>query len=77
MPILLIAIVVFIVLLIAGIYLEELSWKQVGVWVVIAIVAYFVLVGVVDPSGNLFSAALAVIDLVLAVVVFRSYVGRL
>lgn len=77
MPILLIAIVVFIVLLIAGLYLEELSWKQVGVWVVIAIVAWFGLVEFVDPSANLFSAALAVIDLVLAVVIFREYVGRL
>ena len=77
MPILLIAVVVFIVLLIAGIYLEELSWKQVGVWLFIAIVAYVVLVWFGDPSMNLFSAALAVIDLVLAVVIFREYVGRL
>jgi hypothetical protein len=77
MPILLIAIVVFILLLIAGLYLEELTWKHVGVWVVVAIVAYFVLVGLVDPSWNLFSAALAIIDLVLAVVIFREYVGRL
>ena len=77
MPIILIAIVVFIVLLIAGLYLEELSWKQVIVWVLIAVVAYVVLVKVVDPSMNLFSAALAIIDLVLAVVIFREYVGRL
>ncbi len=77
MPILLIAIVVFIVLLIAGLYLEELTWKHVVVWVVIAIVAYVVLVGFVDESLNLFSAALAIIDLVLAVIIFREYVGRL
>lgn len=77
MPILPVAIVVFILLLIAGIYLEELSWKNVVVWLLVAIAAYFVLVGVVDPSGNLFSAALAIIDLVLAVVIFREYVGRL
>ena len=76
MPILLIAIVVFVVLLIAGLYLEEMSWKQVIVWVVIAIVAY-VLVGFIDESMNLFSAALAIIDLVLAVVIFKEYVGRL
>lgn len=77
MPILLIAIVVFIVLLIAGLYLGELTWKHVGVWVFVAIVAYVVLVGFVDESMNLFSAALAIIDLVLAVIVFREYVGRL
>ena len=77
MPIILIAIVVFIVLLVAGVFLEELSWKQVGVWVVIAVVAYVVLVGFVDESTNLFSAALAVIDLVLAVIIFKEYVGRL
>ena len=77
MNIFLIALIVFIVLLIAGLYLEELTWKHVGVWVSVAIVAYFVLVGAVDPSMNLFSAALAIIDLVLAVVVFREYVGRL
>lgn len=77
MPILLIAIVVFIVLLIAGLYLEELSWKQVIIWVLVAVVAYVVLVGFVDESTNLFSAALAIIDLVLAVVIFREYVGRL
>ena len=77
MPILLIAIVVFIVLLIAGLYLEDLTWKHVGIWVVIAVVAYVVLVELVDPSMNLFSAALAVIDLVLAVIIFREYVGRL
>lgn len=77
MSIFLIAIVVFIVLLIAGLYLEELSWKQAVVWVLIAIVAYFGLVGFVDESASLFSAALAVIDLVLAVVIFREYVGRL
>ena len=76
MPIILIAIVVFILLLVAGLYLEELSWKQIGVWVVIAIAAYFV-VGFVDPSLNLFSAALAIIDLVLAVIIFKEYVGRL
>ena len=77
MPILLVAIVVFVVLLIAGLYLEELSWKQVIVWVLIAGVAYVGLVGFVDESMNLFSAALAIIDLVLAVVIFREYVGRL
>ena len=77
MPILLIAIVVFIVLLVAGLYLEELSWKHAAVWVVIAIVAYVVCVEVVDPSMSLFSAALAIIDLVLAVIIFREYVGRL
>jgi uncharacterized membrane protein len=77
MPILLIAIVVFIVLLVAGLYLEELTWKHVGVWVLVAIVAYVVLVGFIDESMNLFSAALAIIDLVLAVVIFREYVGRL
>jgi hypothetical protein len=77
MSIFLIAIVVFIVLLIAGLYLEELSWKHVGVWVAVAIVAYVVLVGFIDESANLFSAALAIIDLVLAVIVFREYVGRL
>lgn len=77
MPILLIAIVVFIVLLIAGLYLEDLTWKHVCVWVAVAIVAYVVLVELVDPSMNLFSAALAIIDLVLAVVIFREYVGRL
>jgi hypothetical protein len=77
MPILLIAIVVFIVLLIAGLYLEDLTWKHVGVWVAVAIVAYVVLVGFIDPSMNLFSAALAIIDLVLAVIIFREYVGRL
>ncbi len=77
MPILLIAIVVFIVLLVAGLYLEELTWKQAGVWVLIAAVAYGVLVWVGDPALNLFSAALAIIDLVLAVIVFREYVGRL
>ena len=77
MSIFLIAIVVFIVLLIAGLYLEELSWKQAVVWVFVAIVAYVGLVGFVDESANLFSAALAVIDLVLAVVIFREYVGRL
>lgn len=77
MPILLIAIVVFIVLLIAGLYLEDLTWKHVIVWVLVAVVAYVVLVGFVDESMNLFSAALAIIDLVLAVVIFREYVGRL
>ena len=77
MPILLIAIVVFIVLLIAGLYLEDLTWKHVVIWVFIAAIAYVVLVGVVDPSMNLFSAALAIIDLVLAVIIFREYVGRL
>ena len=77
MSIFLIAIVVFVVLLVAGLYLEELSWKQAVVWVFVAIVAYVGLVGFVDESANLFSAALAVIDLVLAVVVFRDYVGRL
>ena len=77
MPILLIAIVVFIVLLIAGLYLEDLTWKHVGVWVAVVIVAYVVLVELVDPSMNLFSAALAIIDLVLAVIIFREYVGRL
>ena len=77
MPILLIAIVVFIVLIVAGLYLEELSWKHLVVWVLIAIVAYVVLVGFIDESTNLFSAALAIIDLVLAVIVFRDYVGRL
>ena len=77
MPIHLIAIVVFIVLLIAGLYLEELTWKHVGIWVVVVSVAYVVLVELVDPSMNLFSAALAVIDLVLAVIIFREYVGRL
>jgi hypothetical protein len=77
MPILLIAIVVFIVLLVAGLFLEELSWKQGVVWVLIAVVAYVVLVGFVDESMNLFSAALAVVDLVLAVIIFREYVGRL
>ena len=76
MPILLIAIVVFIVLLIAGLYLEDLTWKHVVVWVAIAIVAY-VLVGFIDESMNLFSAALAIIDLVLAVLIFKEYVGRL
>ena len=75
MPILLIAIGVFIFLIVAGLYLEELSWKQVIVWVLIAVVAYFVLVGYVDESANLFSAALAIIDLVLAVVVFREHIG--
>ena len=77
MSIFLIAIVVFVVLVVAGLYLEELTWKHAGVWVLIAIVAYVGLVGFVDESANLFSAALAVIDLVLAVVVFRDYVGRL
>ncbi|HEX5703766.1 MAG TPA: hypothetical protein VFX97_11245 [Pyrinomonadaceae bacterium] len=77
MPILLIAIVFFIVLLIAGVYLEELSWKQVVVWVAIAVVAYVGLVWFVDESANLFSAALAVIDVVLAVIIFKEYVGRL
>lgn len=77
MPILLIAIVFFIVLLIAGLYLEELSWKQVIVWVMIAAVAYVGLVWFVDESMNLFSAALAVIDLVLAVIIFKEYVGSL
>ena len=77
MPILLIAIVAFVVLLIAGLYLEELTWKHVGIWVVIAVGAYVVLVELVDPSMNFFSAALAVIDLVLAVIIFREYVGRL
>ena len=77
MPILLIAIVVFIVLLVAGLYLEELSWKQVIVWVLVAVVAYVGLVWFVDESMNLFSAALAIIDLVLAVIIFKEYVGRL
>jgi hypothetical protein len=77
MNIFLIAFVVFILLLIAGLYLEELTWKHVGVWVLVAIVAYVVLVGFIDESMNLYSAALAVIDLVLAVIVFREYVGRL
>ena len=71
------ALIVFTLLLIAGLYLEELTWKHVGVWVLIATVAAVVLVGVVDPLMNLFTAALAIIDVVLAVVVFRSYVGRL
>ena len=77
MPIILIAIVVFILLLIAGIYLEELTWKQVVVWVLIAGVAYVGLVEFIDPSKNLFSAALAIIDVVLAVIIFKEYVGRL
>jgi predicted aminopeptidase len=77
MPILLIAIVFFVVLLIAGLYLEELSWKQVIVWVVIAVVAYVGLGWFVDESMNLFSAALAVIDVVLAIIIFKEYVGRL
>ena len=77
MPILLIAIVVFVVLLVAGLYLGELTWKHVVVWVLVASVAYVVLVGFIDPSMNLFSAALAIIDLVLAVIIFREYVGRL
>ena len=77
MNIFLIALIVFIVLLIAGLYLEELTWKHVGVWVLVALVAAVVLVGVIDPSMNLYSAALAIIDLVLAVVIFREYVGRL
>lgn len=77
MNIFLIATVVFIVLLVAGLYLGELSWKQILVWVLIAGVAYVVLVGFVDESMNLFSAALAIIDLVLAVIIFREYVGRL
>jgi hypothetical protein len=77
MPILLTAIVAFVVLLVAGLYLGELSWKHAGVWVLIAIVAYVVLVGFIDESTNLFSAALAIIDLVLAVIIFREYVGRL
>ena len=77
MNIFLIATVVFIVLLIAGLYLGELTWKHVVVWVLVASVAYVVLVGFIDESMNLFSAALAIIDLVLAVVIFREYVGRL
>ena len=77
MNIFLIATVVFIVLLIAGLYLGELTWKHVVVWVVVASVAYVVLVWFVDESMNLFSAALAIIDLVLAVVIFKEYVGRL
>lgn len=77
MPILLIALIVFIVLIVAGLYLEELSWRQVGLWVLIVVVAAFVLVGLVDPSMNLFSSALAIIDVVLAVLIFREYVGRL
>ena len=77
MSILLIAIVVFVVLLVAGLYLGELTWKHVIVWVLIASVAYVGLVWFVDESMNLFSAALAIIDLVLAVVIFREYVGRL
>jgi hypothetical protein len=77
MPIILIAIVLFILLLIAGLYLEDLTWKHVGIWVAVAVVAYVVLAGFIDQSGNLFSAALAIIDLVLAVIIFREYVGRL
>ena len=71
------ALIVFILLLIAGLYLEELTWKHVGIWLLIAIVAGVVLVGFIDPLMNLYTAALAIIDVVLAVVVFRSYVGRL
>ena len=77
MPIILVAIVAFVVLLIAGLFLGELTWKHVVVWVLVASAAYVVLVGFVDESMNLFSAALAIIDLVLAVIVFREYVGRL
>ena len=77
MSILLIAIVVFVVLLVAGLYLEELTSKHIGIWLVIAVVAYVVLVELVDPSMHLFTAALSVIDLVLAVIIFREYVGRL
>lgn len=77
MPIILVAIVAFVVLLIAGLFLGELTWKHVVVWVLVASAAYVVLVGFVDESMNLFSAALAIIDLVLAVIIFREYVGRL
>ena len=71
------ALIVFILLLIAGLYLEELTWKHVGIWVAIALVTAVVLIGLVDPLMNYFTVALAIIDVVLAVVVFREYVGRL
>lgn len=61
----------FIVLIVAGLYLERLTWKQAGVFALIAIGAA-VLIGTLGLPFVLFHSFLAVLDIALLIfVVYR------
>jgi hypothetical protein len=63
-------VVVFVGLLIAGLYLQELDWKNVGV-ASLVFVAVTVLAGVFGFPALAFTAIMAVLDIVLVLMVFK------
>jgi hypothetical protein len=64
------ALIGFVVLLGFGIVMEELTWPQVGLCLLLAIGALAVIIALQWPS-IVFSSALALLDVVLVLVVFK------
>jgi len=62
--------IVFVGLLIVGLYLQELEWRHVG-WLLVIVVVVFVIVGVFRLPSLLFTAILAVLDVILVLMIFK------
>lgn len=66
----LIALIVFIVLLVFGINMDELRWRHVGLCLLLAASA-LVMIVVFQWQFIIFSSVLAVMDVVLVLVIFK------
>jgi hypothetical protein len=64
------AISVFVGLLIAGLYLQELTWRQVG-WLSLIEVGFLFVTGILRLQPYWFTVATALLDLILVLVIFK------
>jgi hypothetical protein len=61
---------VFVVLLIAGVSLQELTWRHVG-WVSLVEVGFLFVVGIFHLQPYFFTVATALLDFILVLVIFK------
>jgi len=62
--------IVFVGLLIVGLYLQELEWRHVG-WLLLILGGVFLAVAVFRLPSIFFTAILAVLDVVLILMIFK------
>jgi len=64
------ALIAFIVLLIVGFAMDELTWSNIGLCVLIA-VTMFIVFGIFQWPFLIYTVVLAVLDIVLVLVIFK------
>ncbi len=66
----LLVLIIFVILLVMGIQMDELNWLQVGLYLLLAAGAFLV-VGACQWSGTVFFSVIAAMDIVLVITIFK------